>query len=388
MLLRPALLCPDHRAWRSDPLYSPGVAQALHTAFARLAPPEITPEDFLWACGDVAPWLNTVMGSRQRIRIFLLFARAHEADGAYTDALGYVDRALEVAGRGHIPDDLTDLLLYHAKLERARARYETAAGDLEACLALLRDRAAGDDEAIDPPLRLELLAQLADYEFYLGHFAEATRLVDQAQLLALHAPHRALDVADVACVQAQLDRLRGFTWDAIGPMLRATTIYKREAPPISQGRIAAFVTELALDVVERLPDGSNGAQRMGLLTLARIHLTQAEHLTRQAKDRPGRGLARLAHARYSRLRGTNSDRRRRVEEVIRLGKQLDDHALTAQAFTALGDELASQGEKEGSLDCYRQTIGLLDGSEVPALAVPARRKLLRAREMSMDEAWQ
>jgi tetratricopeptide (TPR) repeat protein len=279
-------------------------------------------------------------------------------------------------------------LLYHAKLERARARYETAAGDLEACLALLRDRADGDDEAIDPALRLELLAQLADYEFFLGHFTDAARLVDQAQLLALHAAHRALDVAAVAWVQAQLDRVRGLTWDTIAPMLRATTIYSREAPPISQGRIAAFVTELVLDLVERLPDAATGGQRMGLLKLAHMHLTQAEHLARQAKDHPGRGLARLARARYSRLRGTNSDRRRRIEEVIRLGQQLDDHALKAQAFTALGDELASQGEQEGSLDCYRQTIGLLDGSEIPALAVPARRKLLRAREMAMDEAWQ
>src|SRR5258708_4116750 len=109
MLLRPALLCPDHRAWRSDPLYSPGVAQALHTAFARLAPAEVTPEDFLWACGDVAPWLNTVMGSRQRIRIFLLFARAHEADGAYTDALGYVHQPLEVPAPHPIPEHLPPL---------------------------------------------------------------------------------------------------------------------------------------------------------------------------------------------------------------------------------------------------------------------------------------
>jgi tetratricopeptide (TPR) repeat protein len=319
-------------------------------------------------------------------QLFILFARAHEADGAYPEAIGYVDRALEVAGRGHVFDDLIDLLLYHAKLERALARYETAAGDLEACLALLRERADGDEDAIEPTLRLELLAQLADYRFFLGHFLEAAQLVSQAQRVAPQVPKHALDAASVAWTQAQLDRLRGLSWEALGPMLRASAVYAREAPPISQGRINVFVTELTLDVIERLPDGSTGAHRTGLLSLARTHLTQAEHLTQQAMDRPGRGLAQLAHARYSRLRSTHSDRRRHIEDVIRLGRQLDDHALLGQAFTALGDELANQDGQERALDCYRQALGLLDGSEVPALAVPARRKLLRAREMATNEA--
>jgi len=189
MLLRPALLLSDSYRWRAAPLYSPAVAHALDRAYTRIAQ-AVSPDEYLWACSDIAPWMGAAMAARQRVRVFLLFARAHEVDGAFKDALGYIDRALEVAGRGQAIDDFVDLLFYHAKLERARARYESAAEDMEACLDLLRRRVDGEDEALEPALRLELFAQLADYNFFLGHFAAASHLVVQAQRLAPRARGR------------------------------------------------------------------------------------------------------------------------------------------------------------------------------------------------------
>src|SRR5262249_10235523 len=159
--------------------------------------------------------------------------------------------------------------------------------------------------------RLELFAQLADYNFFLGHFAAASHLVVQAQRLAPRAPERALDAASVAWVQAQLDRLRGNAEEALGPMRRVATIYAHEAPPISQGRCACFVAELILDIIERLPAGSSSEPRTRLLRSARASLEQGEHLARQVNDQLGRGLCTLAHVRYSRLRGGNHARSRR-----------------------------------------------------------------------------
>jgi tetratricopeptide (TPR) repeat protein len=382
MLLRPALLWPDRSTWHADPAYSSTVARALRSGFSHIAAADAPRDNFLWACAEVAPCMNSTMAIPQRVRVFLLFARTLEVEGVYTDALSYVDRALDVAAHDPTSDDFTDLLLYHAKLERARGRYLIAASDLAACLGLLRNRAHGDEALIDPALHLEILAQLADYEFFLGHLPAAARLVSQAQRLAPSAPHRRLDAASIAWVQAHLDRLRGRAWESVQPMLRVESIYAHEAPPISRGRLAYFVAELALDVAARRADGPLAAYRAEFLRLARVHLDSAERLAHEANDRGGRGLVQLARVRYSRLYGGNSNRSARIVDVLRLARRLDDDALLAQAFTALGDELAYQGEHERALDCYRQTIGLMDGSDFPVLALPARRRLLLAREMA------
>lgn len=76
------------------------------------------------------------------------------------------------------------------------------------------------------------------------------------------------------------------------------------------------------------------------------------------------------------------DRVGALEAVIRQGRALGDEALIAQGLTAMGDELISRGERESALNCYRQTLGALDGSQAPALAVQARRALHMEREMN------
>ncbi len=383
MLLRPALARPDHAAWRRDSSYSAGAAQALRAAFERIAAADAPPEEFLWACGIVAPWLDAEVAARQRVRTLLLFARTHEADGAYTDALQSVDRALEVAVRGRAGDDFVDLLIYHAKLERARARYDLAAEDLIACLELLHMHV--DEETLDPALHLEVLALLAEYEFYLGHFLTADQLASDALDLAPRAPRLRLEAAAAARTRAHLDRLRGRSSDAIATMRQVAAVYEQvPAPAISRGRLEYLFAEFALDVAERIPDGPAAANRTAPLRLARERLDLAATLATQANDRPGHSLITLGQARYSRIRKTTADRVTQIERVIRTARHLDDHALLAQAFTALGDELADQGEQEQALDCYRQTLGLLDGSAVAALEILPRRRLLLASEMAAE----
>jgi tetratricopeptide (TPR) repeat protein len=386
MVLRPMLLRPDHPTWQRDASYSVEAAGALCAAFSRVATAASRPEEFLWACGLVSPWLNAEVAVRQRVRAFLLFARAHEADGAYADSLQSIDRALELAARSRALDDLVDLLFYHAKLERAQSRYDVAAEDLYACLELLDEHRGADGAMVDPALELELLAQLADYEFYLGHFHVAGDLAGEALRLAPQAPHKRLEAAAAERTQAHLDRLRGYSWDALHVMSRVAATYAQvPAPAISRGRLEYLFAEFALDIAECIPIGPASVHRTAPLRLARKHLDIAESLAKQVNDRPGRGLVTLAHARYSRIRGTNADRVARIEGVIRLSHRLDDHALLAQSFTALGEELAGQGAQEQALDCYRQTLGLLDGSAVAALGTVPRRRLLLAREMATDE---
>ncbi len=385
VLLRPALLRSDHPTWRRDSFYSQPAARMLETAFGRIAVTDASPDEFLRACGLVAPWLDAEVAARQRVRVLLLFARTHEIDDEYADALRYVERALETGVRSHSYDDVIDLLIYHAKLERALCQYDIATDDLYACLELLHEHAPDNAVSLDPSLELELLAQLADYEFYLGHFQTAEQLAHEALSIAPQAPHRRIDAASAARTQANLDRVRGYSREALPTMRHVAMIYSDvPAPAISRGRLEYLVAEFEMDVAENIPAGPAAAQRTQPLKLARNRLDMADELTITSDDSSGRGLVALGRVRYSRLRGTNSDRVAKIEKVMRLAQRLDDHVLLAQAFTALGDELASQGVQERALSCYRQTLGILDGSQVAALGVLARRRLLVAREMAPD----
>jgi hypothetical protein len=67
----------------------------------------------------------------------------------------------------------------------------------------------------------------------------------------------------------------------------------------------------------------------------------------------------------------------RLEDVIHLGYTLDDVAIKAQAYSALGDEYAAIQERESSLGCYRKTLDVLEHSQVAVLGIAARRALFR-----------
>lgn len=386
MLLRPRLLRPDHASWQRDASYSQQAARALRAAFTRISAADAVADHLFWACGLVAPWLHADVSPRQRARVLLLFARTHEAEANYAEAREAVDRALVESIRGHAHEDFMDLLVYHAKLARALGHYDLAANDLYACLELHDLRVFEHEEPPDRSLQIELLSQLADYEFFLGHFERAEHLASDALRLAPLLPDKRLEAAAAARTHAQIDRVRGLSWQALPVMQRVVQTYAQvPAPAISRGRNEYLLADFALDVAERIPDGPAAANRTEPLRLAQRHLESAEFLARQTGDEPGRGLIALGRARHSRLHGTNDDRVARIEWALAMGQRRGDHALLAQGFTALGDEYIEQGEWERGLDCYRQVLGLLDGSAFPALGIWPRRKLLRAREMSSDD---
>lgn len=386
MLLRPRLLRADHFSWQRDTSYSQEAARALRAAFTRISAADAVADHLFWACGLVAPWLDADASPRQRVRVLLLFARTHEAEGNFAEALEALDRALVESIHGHAHEDFIDLLVYHAKLARALGRYDQAANDLYACLELHDLHVFEHQEPPDRSLQIELLSQLADYEFFLAHFERAERLASDTLHLAPVVPGKPLEAAAAARTLAQIDRIRGLSWQALPVMRRVVQVYAQvPAPAISRGRNEYLLADFALDVAERIPDGPADANRTEFLRLAQQHLDIAEFLGRQTDDGPGRGLIALGRARYSRLHGTNEDRVARIEWALEVGQRREDHALLAQGFTALGDEYISQGEQERGLDCYRQALGLLDGSAFPVLSVQPRRKLLRASEMPPDD---
>jgi hypothetical protein len=88
----------------------------------------------------------------------------------------------------------------------------------------------------------------------------------------------------------------------------------------------------------------------------------------------------LARARASRLLGRDEIRERQIEQALYLARRLNDEALLAKAHAALGDEYASQGKFSRALSAYRDTLGVLDGSEALALK---RQPRVKIREIEM-----
>jgi tetratricopeptide (TPR) repeat protein len=378
------LWSPDARAWSCDPLYRPVLARTLRAAFARVASPAMAgPADYLWACAQVAPWVGMQVAAPQHVRICFLFARTHEIERNYVRATDWVDEAMGVAARGRLVRELAELLVYRGKLLRAREKFAAATENLREAMALLAANAA-QEEAIDPALRLELLSQLATYKFYLADYRSAMRLAREARKLATQAPALEYEAASALLVEALIERVRGYPERALRPALEVAAVLERVATPTSQDRIHTFVAELALDLVGTVPGGPNSLWGQELLSLARKHLKRAGSLARGAGDLPGVGLQQLASIRASRLRSRNEDRRASIERVIRTARELNDDALLAQGFTALGDELTFLGATEQALNRYREALATIANTEIPALADPARRALLLASELHVQ----
>ena len=128
---------------------------------------------------------------------------------------------------------------------------------------------------------------------------------------------------------------------------------------------------------------SQGTHREAVLALALPHLEMAERLAKQTQDIPGQGLAQLSRIHYQRLTGANARRISSLEAVLRLGAELGDVALLAQAYTTLGDDLVFTEDVQSSLNCYRSALHTLEGSQVNVYATIARRALLTYQEMNV-----
>ena len=381
-MLRSGLRWPDDAAWHDDWGHSAEISSRLTAAYSSIRQHDGRVEAYHQVIPELLLLSRRRMSRRQRLRVYFLLASCFAALDQYTDGLYWIDRALGIALQLDARDEQVDLLYLRASLHRALLRLREGLDDLDLALAIM-DRQRDVRGIDDPEARLSILAQLATYAFFLTEYDVAQLAISQARLLPLPDHASAFDRAAAEWVQAHLFRLRRQPERSLGQILSVHEVYLQQASPVSQDRMEFFIAEVALDWAEHLPMGSD---RNALLTLARPHLRHAERLARESGDRPGASLARIARTRYSRLTNGSMDRLKALEGVVREGVSLPDVAVRAQGLTALGDELAARGEMEQALSCYRTTLDVLRGSEVPVLGVPARRALLRAQELSDDRA--
>lgn len=370
-LFSSSLHTPDDAAWKASYGYSSDIAGVLIAAYTAVRRGRGHLDGYLRAIALAMPSVKARMSRRQRMHLYFILATSAAANNWYDEALYWLDRALALAI--HLEDIAAELelLSLRASFNRALLRLVDAIEDCRDSLGRLdaQFEALGVD---DPSARLQTHAQLAMFAYFTSQPDLARLHLAEARALTPQVPNGQFESATAEWVQAHLYCTHGEYERALRHLLGIYDDYIEEATIVSRERLEIFIADVTLDWAEKLRPGSD---RDAFLALSHAHLETAERLASESHDQPGQGLTQLARVHYNRLTGANAERIARLEEVIHLGYTLDDVAITAQAYTALGDEYAAIQERESSLGCYRKTLDVLEHSQVAVLGTTARRAL-------------
>ncbi|MBF6590342.1 MAG: hypothetical protein IVW57_07400 [Ktedonobacterales bacterium] len=295
------------------------------------------------------------------------------ADG-YTEALAWIDPALELAGALRDSPTRIHLLYLRGGVHCMLLRYRVGVEDYWNCLLLLRARTERTGQS-DISLELDVVARLAGFKFFLGDYEAAASLLETSRRLIERTPNPGISAGTAAWRTALLLRWRGQPERALPHALAAYHAYAPTDRREATGRIQAVVAEIALDIANTCsPDGLS-ARYDEYVDMATRFAENALHFAQAAADAPGHGLAVLAAMRCSAARGENFDRVHVIESVLRSAESLHDPALLGQAYTAMGSEFDLLECEALAANCYRQALGVLAGTDVPALGIWAWRGL-------------
>lgn len=378
---------PDTPHESTDRSYSPEVARQLVRAYICLKQKRT-----IEALTLMQPVQALPMSARQLMRVWYVMAQGWAAGAAYNDALPYLDEALAQACLLEDLGALTELAYLRGEIHGAILEFGLAAGDLKMALEALR-ALSSEAESADPDMELNILVPLSSYAFVTACYDEAAQYIAQARRLIRLTPGHTLEAAAIEWVEALLYRWSGQPELALRNALQAAACYLQPqiaATPLARARIFTVVADCALDLAESLPPQPHFA-RDSLIGLARPYAVFAVKTARDTENAQSpeneavHGLTMLTRARYDRIAHRahrTHDRTATIERVVRSATHLGDKQLLAQAYTALGHEFAAHGDAEPALNCYRQALDVQSTGDAAALAVWARRGLLRAAEMA------
>lgn len=380
----------DDPAWHGLPGYNGEVCVCLGACKAvlqRAGPPL---RNYARIYGLLAPVRDARMCAPQRVRVMWLLALAYAGVDDHLQALQVLDLAAIGAADAHDEGALAELLDFHGSLNVATQHFAEAQLDFDDAATLYDQRRDADADADAEGAALEaarLLRQRADTLYLLARPEEAAATLMRARELLRRV--RADDDSTLAEVgvaieytQAHLDRIMGSPDAALRPALRAASYFTKQGPKRANtaARTHLFAAEVALDIAERMESEHD---RGPMLHMARAHLAEAlrlaERSQRESGDDGGIALVQLGEQRLARLldgaRTAAAAREEVIRRVLRAAEERDDRLLLAQAHTALADELAARSHMSEALAHYKRAVEVVEQTEAPVLAVPARRAL-------------
>lgn len=372
-MLATSLRFPDRPAWRDARNYSPAVAEALTRAYQYLRRGPALVRAYADAHDTIAPWLGTPMSRRQRMHVYYVVGAAYMAVGEAQLATDAYTAGLELAALVLRDRRASAELAYlRACALGWQLHYRAAAADLRDCLALVR---ALPSPPTRPALAFELtvLGTLAGDEFMFADWASATEHLQQAAVLPMASRYAPVARATVDWIWALLHRWRGAPQEALQHALIACEGYSAAGSPVSSGRSQTVAADISLDLARFFPPGST---RDGYLAFARPYYLRAAILARAEADPVGEDLAALALARAT-IIAHHGPAHGLILPALRDADRFHDRSLTAAAYTTLGEDFEARGDYEGARICFGEVCHMAEGSDVAAMAVWAKRALVR-----------
>lgn len=383
----------DDSRWWGENDYSTDIAALLEQTAPILAPDAARGPAWRAAVRHLTRSLDQPMSAHQRQRMLSLlgqaFASAHDHDraaGCFEDALGLAfdqddhEASVEIAyalGREYA----------------ALQHFGEAANALEICVVALTSDDGAEGSAPPAPIarKADALLALSTCEYVRGRFDVAERWLDQVDALIPRLPNSLAAAGCAAATRSLLARARGQVEVALRQALLAVDIAE-QGHDVEARWARALVVESALDLAEGLAGGPSGTAGRSLLGLARAYVDYP----RVPRSRARRletamsltdGVAYLAGLRYLRLAGEASVAARltALERLIAHAERHHNQALLGLALSALGDDLAARRAQGPALRAYELAVEAIEGREMAAIGLRARRALLRHQEGNSDD---
>lgn len=357
---------PDHPDWANHPHYDLIVADKLTTAY------QLIDEDFRRAARLALDCLDMELCDCQRLRATYIVARGFAALEREDEAVGWIDRALDLTLLVPEHPSFIDLLDLRFHCNVCRLEFGAASDDMAEAAARRRALPQPWDEALVTKL-LATLCSRAQMLFYLSDPDGMQMLLREARdLLPLAGDGAALRVADIELTQALLARQLGKAAEAAPIALRAAMTFESLSKPQSALRAYVLLASAYLDVAETTPPSRDQDH---FFAVAAAHLKTARKLARACNDNNGAPLITLEHVRLDRLRGRWRDRVPVIERVITKARDENNTMLLVQALTTLGDEHRKLGNPQLAKRAYREALAALGNHEITMLAAPIHKGL-------------
>ena len=370
---------PDEPEGQRDPRRSPHVAGALTAAYIQIKRRNVPA-----AYAAIEPYLRWPMDDLQRIRMLYIRAMYTVHIRDLNNAVAHLDEALTLALRREYIDACVPLAYLNASIHYERHSLISAAHYYRIALDALRTTTSMREERKDAALKLEILSRLGTMYFYLGRHTTAMRALNQARLVWHLVPDSLLRRGAIEWTTALIMRWRGRPYEALPHAEAALEVYQHLGHPSEQARLHSVMADIELDIAAAQTDNVGRDSLHLMLTLARAQVTDALGQSQLAHDSGAHGLALLNVARLNRMAKPFENGIPAIEDIIEMAQRLGDAPLLGQAYTALGDELASHGEQASSLNVYRVALDVFKATDAKAYAVWAQRPLLRSGEMTSN----
>jgi hypothetical protein len=372
------LHCADHPTWREEPDYSPAVTRQLMMAYATIQQVPDRVASFREAGYQVITLRERAMCQQQRMNVCYLLGMAHAADDEYSQAVPWLDWAVELARALGDPAAHADLLYLRGLVAQRLNRYQNALDDYRTALLLHRTLRHAH-AVVDREQELLLLLAAAGFALIQEEYSLTSRLLAAARRLAREVVAAPNIVAYHDWIWAGYLDACGHPDRALQPALRAAaTAAQAGGEGYAAVRINAFAAGLATDLAAR-----HEAQSVGRVT----QLQMASACLRTARralapnDRVGRGTIAMQQAYLDALRHRTARALGRIGAIEQLARELDDGLLLVQALTVHGHILAEQGEDcKEALRLYRTAHEVAAERGMPRVGLPAWRALRRLEE--------